>query len=102
MRMVIEECIAELKETKISLQKEIQAREEIGAARLSQEIFNAASEAIIIFDVNEYKILHANDAMLDLFGFALDQVIGLKVGTILRDNDAEAITRFIASISAGF
>ncbi len=99
MRLVIEERIAELKGTNIALQKEIQAREMADAARLSQEldyqeIFNATSEAIIIFDTEEREILHVNDTMLELFDYTLDQVVGGKVDLVLQDSEAVAINQF--------
>lgn len=90
MRIVIQERIAELKGTNIILQEEIQAREKADAARLSQEhdyqeIFNATSEAIVIFDTDDRLIVHANNTMLRMFGYTRRQLVGQEIGMIFRD-----------------
>jgi len=96
MRIVIEERMAELKGKNIVLREEIQARKEATAARLSQEldyqeIFNATSEAIIIFNADDYEILHVNNAVLELFGHTLKSVVGRKIDLLLQEEGTNKI-----------
>jgi len=91
MRTVIQERIAELKGINVTLLEEVEARKEADAARLRreedyQEIFNATSEAIIIFDAENSTILHVNDTMLDMFGYAKEEVVGREIDIVLSED----------------
>ena len=107
MRCVIKSRMSELKDANLALREEMQARQNADAARLRQdyqEIFNATSEAIIIFDAETREILHVNSLVKYIFGYAQEQVVGQKIEYILRENGSPEVvplTEYINRALAG-
>jgi len=56
------------------------AEEELAAQELSyREIFNAATEAIFIRDLETKELIDVNQAMLDMYGYSYDEALHLTI-----------------------
>jgi PAS domain S-box-containing protein len=100
----------EVEERNRLLESEIQERRRVEAAlsrseQSHREIFNATSDAIIVSDPDTGRILDANQAMLDIFGYTREEALRLGVGDVCLSeppfDPATALSRIHGAVSEG-
>jgi PAS domain S-box-containing protein len=104
------ELIAELDELRLRL-----AQQETRCARGSDSsvgcmigercykvLFDKAAEGIMVSNVHDRRIVHANPALCRMFGYSADEITGLRVENLHPAYDQERIVTWFASHTEEF
>ncbi len=70
----------------------VQQRKFTDDLRTTSLVFSTAAEGILVTDT-EGRIVRANDALLAMTGYARDELVGQRAGTLYRDEGTEGLRR---------
>jgi PAS domain S-box-containing protein len=73
----------------------------MGKERYYQSIFEAASDGLIVHDVETGRVVVANPAASAMHGYAREEFIGLHAATLIHPDSQPLFSKYVEAVQCG-